>query len=101
MIRTITDKSKVVKTSKFDTPRICPNNKSSTLNEICLNIDNKIKPKANNEENMIPIAVSSPIFDLLIRYPIIKAINIAAGMAAITTLTVSYTHLTLPTSDLV
>ena len=25
---------------------------------------------------MIPIAVSSPIFDLLIRYPIIKAINI-------------------------
>jgi hypothetical protein len=41
--------------------------------------DIKTNPKAKKDEKIIPIEVSSPIFEFLIIYPRKNAINIEAG----------------------
>ena len=54
-----------MKTSNVLTAKICPNSKSSKF-IVTSSIEIRTKPKAKNEEKIIPIAVSSPIFEFLI-----------------------------------
>ena len=66
-------------TSKVFTARICPKSKSSKF-IVTFNNEIKTKPRAKNEEKIIPIAVSSPTFVFLIIKPRNIAINMAAGI---------------------
>ena len=66
-------------TSEVLTARIWPKSKSSRLT-VTFNNEIKTKPRAKNEEKIIPIAVSSPTFVFFIIKPRNIAINIAAGI---------------------
>ena len=67
-----------MKTSNVLTAKICPNSKSSKF-IVTSSIEIRTKPKAKNEEKIIPIAVSSPIFVFFIIKPKKIAMRTEAG----------------------